>query len=97
MFAVGAGLATESGSGSKHEEQVLSELNKRLRGVLPNTDLRTCADFAHLGVDCCPICHFDYPEFELALVEIESGGRAWLCCALDRTLNPSKQAAMERN
>jgi hypothetical protein len=63
----------------------------------PDLDIPTCQDFAHLEVESCPVCHIEYPEWELAIVEIESGERGWLCCSLDRALNPSKNAAMEQS
>jgi hypothetical protein len=31
----------------------------------------------------------------MALINIESGGNAWICCALDRALNPLKHARLE--
>jgi hypothetical protein len=62
----------------------------------PDVDISTCADFAHLGVACCPVCHDDYPD-EMALPDIESGGRARLCCSMYRALNPAKHMAMEQS
>jgi hypothetical protein len=58
-------------------------------------DIPTCADFTHLGVECCPVCHDEYPD-EMEIIEIESGGKAWTCCSLDRALNPTKQMALEQ-
>jgi hypothetical protein len=26
----------------------------------------------------------------MGLIEIESGGKAWICCAMDRALNPER-------
>jgi hypothetical protein len=78
------------------ERHLTAELEKRLCQIDSDLDLPTCPDFSYLGVECCPICHLDYPEYELAVVELESGRRAWLCCSLDRALNPTKSAAMER-
>jgi hypothetical protein len=80
-----------------YKQQVIAELERKLADVQPDLDIPTCEDFAHLAVECCQVCHVEYPEWELGLIEIESGGRAWLCCALDRALNPSKQAAMEQS
>lgn len=92
-----AGLVDGSRDGLTYEQYLLTELERSLRHVEPDQDLPTCADFAHLEVKCCRICHVDYPQYELAVVELESGGRAWLCCSLDRALNPSKHAAMEQS
>ncbi len=90
-------LAAVSVDVRAYKRQVIATLEKKLAGVQPNLDIPTCDDFAHLGVECCSVCHIDYPEWELDLVKIELGGQAWLCCALDRALNPSKRAAMEQS
>ena len=60
-------------------------------------EIPTYVNFIHLDVECFPNCHFDYPQFELAIVVIESGGRAWLCCSLDCVLNSSKRAVIEES
>jgi hypothetical protein len=83
--------------GSSYERHVAAEIENRLDSIEPDLDIPTCANFAHLGVECCSICHNEYPEYELAVIEIESGGRAWLCCSLYRALNPNKNAAMEQS
>jgi len=90
-------LATESVDIPAYIWQVIDELERKLADIQPDLDIPTCQDFAHLEVECCPVCHIEYPEWELAIVEIESGGRGWLCCSLDRALNPSKNAAMEQS
>jgi hypothetical protein len=36
------------------------------------------------------VCHDQYPH-ELNIIEIESGGKAWIWCSLDRALNPTKK------
>jgi hypothetical protein len=89
-------LTAEAVEVPAYKQQVTAELEKKLADVQPDLDVPTCKDFVHLGVKCCPVCHIEYPEWELALLEIESGGQAWMCCALDRALNPSKHVAMEQ-
>jgi hypothetical protein len=81
---------------TSYERHVAAEIEKRLDTIEPDLDIPSCADFSHLGEECCPVCHGDYPD-EMALIEIECGGRAWLCCSLDRALNPSKHAAIEES
>jgi hypothetical protein len=90
-------LATESVDFPAYIQQVIDELERKLADIQPDLDIPTCQDFAHLGAECCAVCHLDYPEFELAIVEIESGGRGWFCCSLDRALNPTKRVAMEQS
>jgi hypothetical protein len=90
-------LAIESVDFPTYIRQVIDELERKLADIQPDIDIPTCEDFAHLGVECCAVCHVDYPEFELAIVEIEYGGGGWLCCSLDRALNPTKRAAIEQS
>ncbi len=75
-----------------HEPIILSTLEKSLQTVGPDTDIRTCKDFGLLNVRCCESCHGLYQHYEMSLVEIESAGKAWVCCAVDRTLSPTKYA-----
>jgi hypothetical protein len=88
-------LAPESSDALAYKRRLTAYIEKKLDSIEPHQDIPTCADFAHLGVECCHICHKDCPQYELAIGEIESGGRAWLCCSLDRALNPRKHAAIE--
>ena len=74
------------------ESIILSALEKSLQTVGPDTDIRTCEDFGHLNVTCCKSCHGLYQYYEMSLVEIESAGNAWICCAVDRALRPTKYA-----
>jgi hypothetical protein len=90
-----AGLNAESEEGATYKRHLAAQLERRLRQIEPEIDIHTCADFPHLGVECCPVCHDECPD-ELEIMEIESGGRAWLCCSLDRALNPTKHIALEQ-
>jgi hypothetical protein len=69
-----AGLVVGFEDLPSYEGYITAELEKRLDQIEPDLDIPTCANFTHLGVECCPICHNDYPDYELALVEIELGG-----------------------
>lgn len=75
---------------------VNARIENMLAEIESNFDIPTCQDFAHLEVECCPSCH-EEPELELTLVEIESGGKAWVCCALDMALNPRKRSELEQD
>ena len=70
------------------EEEAISYLNKVLFNEEPHTDIRTCRDFSNLNVKCCDACHIFDPVFELSLVDLPSGGNAWLCCAMNAALVP---------
>ena len=86
-------LSEDSGSG----KEVIATLEASLKGASGDTEIRTCLDFKDLDIECCDTCHTFYPENEMALLDIETGGNAWLCCAIGRALNPRKQAAFEQS
>lgn len=67
-------------------------MEKSLRNAALEANIRTCEDFGSLNVKCCECCHGIYQHYEIALIDIESGGNAWICCAIDRALNPKKYA-----
>lgn len=75
-----------------YEKVIVAALENSLRNAEPGIDIRTCEDFGYLGVHCCEGCHDIHQHYEISLIEIESGGNAWICCAIDGALNPSKRA-----
>lgn len=75
---------------------ILSALEKSLQIVGPDTDIRTCEDFGLLNVTCCESCHGIYQHYEMSLVEIESAGKAWICCAIDRAISPTNYADLHQ-
>jgi hypothetical protein len=75
-----------------YEKTIVEAVQKSLQQLDSDADIRTCEDFGYLNVKCCDCCHGIYQHFEVSLIEIESGGSAWICCALDRALNPAKHA-----
>jgi hypothetical protein len=85
------GQAAWTGPANTYAEYVSADLERRLLNLAPDVDLFTCEDFTHLGVKCCRVCHNEYPD-EQNLVELESGGIAWLCCSMERALDPSQSA-----
>jgi hypothetical protein len=72
------------------ENPILVALVAALQSADPDADIRTCEDFGHLHVECCDTCHHSYPHYDMALIDLESGGNAWICCAMDTVLNPGK-------
>ena len=77
------------------EEEIVKVLHRSLAGLPADSLLRPCADFSQLNVECCETCHYHDPHFEMALIDVEGGGNAWICCALDRALNPIKHAKLQ--
>ena len=78
-----------------YKRHLAAQLERKLRQIEPEIDIHRCADSPPLGVECSPACHDEWPD-ELDIIEIESGGRAWLCCSLDRALNPTKHLVLEQ-
>jgi hypothetical protein len=77
---------------SEYEKVIVAALEKSLWGVGQDTEIRTCEDFGYLGVQCCECCHDIHQHYEISLIDIEGGGKAWVCCAIDRALKPAKHA-----
>ncbi len=65
------------------DEVIIAELDSRL----PDTDLKTCSDFAHLSVNCCETCHKFYPEYEMSVIRLPDGGTAWVCDPVKDAVN----------
>jgi hypothetical protein len=83
------GFDGESEALAAYKRHFAAKLERTLAQIEPDAEIPTCADFSHLGVECCRACHQDCRD-ELEILDIECGGRAWICCSLDRVLNPSK-------
>jgi hypothetical protein len=79
-------------TGPEEEEIAIRTIEAKLREIEPDRDIRTCSDFSHLHAECCEICHALSPHYEMSLLDVEGGCKAWICCALDRALNPQKHA-----
>ena len=67
----------------EEEQDVIIHLENLLRGAQPDTDIRTCTDFSHLGVECCTTCHYFMFPYDMPLMNrLKSGEYAWVCCAI---------------
>jgi hypothetical protein len=82
------GLASDS----EQEEIAMQTLEAKLGEIEPDRDIRTCGHFSHLRTECCEICHTFSPHYEMSLLDVEGGGKAWICCAMDRALNPQRHS-----
>jgi hypothetical protein len=65
--------------GPNYEELVIATLKEQLPD---NDDVDTCENFEGLKTQCCDICHRFYPHYDMYLVDLPIGGKAWLCCAI---------------
>ena len=80
-------------AGDPEEEKIaIQTLEAKLREIEPDREIRTCGDFSHLLTECCEICHTFSPHYEMSLLDVEGGGKAWICCAMDGALNPQKHS-----
>lgn len=75
----------------EEEEIVIAELQKRL----PDTDIKTCADFRHLNVTCCDTCHTFYPHYEMSLIDLPDGAKAWVCDPVKWAIYPEQYQELQ--
>jgi len=54
---------------------VITELQRRL----PYGNIKTCGAFKHLNVGCCDSCHTTCPYYDMNLIDLPDGGKAWVC------------------
>jgi hypothetical protein len=62
---------------------VITELQRKLP---PGPKIRTCAAFKHLNAGCCGPCHTNRPHYNMELIDAPDGTKAWVCCAMKRTI-----------
>jgi len=61
-----------------------------LQASLPETHIKTCEDFRHLNVTCCDTCHTFYPHYDMSLIDLPDGGRAWVCDPVKWAIYPEQ-------
>ena len=67
-----------------------------LQGDLPSdVDIRTCEDFKHLNVECCETCHEFYPHYDMSLIDLPGGGKAWVCDTVKWAIYPEKYRELQ--
>ena len=76
---------------SDREQIVITELQKRL----PETDIKTCEDFRHLNVTCCDTCHTFYPHYEMNLIDLADGAKAWVCDPVKWAIYPDQYQKLQ--
>jgi hypothetical protein len=78
----------EADDSREYEESVVIPT---LLGRLPDQiEIKTCADFADLGVTCCDSCHSFYAHEEMYLEDLPAEGKASICCAILRAIRERK-------
>jgi hypothetical protein len=83
----------------EEEQDVITHLEAVLQEAQPGEDILTCADFAHLSIECCDTCvHYSFPYDMSPMVKLETGEYAWICCGVNRAASgqiPVKRPAPE--
>jgi len=59
-----------------------------LQDRLPDGDIRTCDDYKHLNVVCCETCHQFYPHYDMHVIDLPDGGKAWVCDSVKQAIYP---------
>ena len=66
-----------------------------LQGRLPDTEIKTCDDFKHLNAACCKICHTFYPHYEMKLIDLPDGAKAWVCDPVEWAIYPQRYQRLQ--
>lgn len=69
----------------ERDEYDLSVTIPELMKRLPDGEVLTCADF-DFPEECCESCHYAYAHYDMELVDLPDGRKAWICCAVRRAL-----------
>ena len=65
---------------------VITELQHRL----PYGNIKTCGAFKHLNAGCCDSCHTACPYYEMSLIDLPEGGKAWVCENIELAIFPER-------
>jgi hypothetical protein len=68
------------------EEIVVAELQRRL----PDAEIKTCDEFKHLNAECCESCHTFNAHFEMKLIDLPDGTKAWVCHPVEWAICPER-------
>jgi hypothetical protein len=90
--ATGSGAETIEWTGPKtsYAEYLLTIMTGKFSHLHSDAEVLTCVNLRSDGVQCCPVCHDDYPD-EMAMVQLQSGSYAWICCAVERAIKGTIQ------
>jgi hypothetical protein len=82
-------------SPSIEESEELYSVMAELQDRLPETDIKTCEDFRHLNVTCCNTCHTFYPHYEMSLIDLPGGAKAWVCDPVKWAIYPEQYQELQ--
>ena len=74
-------------------EEEFEDIAGVLQRRLPDgVDIKTCQDFKYLGVECCEVCHYFYTHYEMNVIDLPEGGKAWVCDAVRWAIYPEEKS-----
>ena len=81
----------------RSEAGSLSEVITELQRRLPFGNIKTCGAFKDLNAACCDTCHTTSPHYDMTLVDLPDGGKAWVCENIELAIFPERYTEfMER-
>ena len=90
-------LPSKKAAQSSNEAGPLSGVITELQRRLPFGNIKTCGAFKHLNIACCDTCHTTYPHYDMTLVDLPDGSRAWVCENIELAIFPERYTEfMER-
>jgi hypothetical protein len=75
------------------EKDIIAELQRRL----PDTEIKTCDDFKHLNAACCETCHTFCAHFDMKLIDLPDGTKAWVCDAVKWAIYPERREQLRHS
>jgi hypothetical protein len=81
---------SEQDPGDAVTAEYIRVMTEQIQRRLPEGKFKTCGTFTDLNVACCGTCHVSYPDYDMELIELPEGGKAWVCCAIGRAIYPER-------
>jgi len=90
-------LPSKKDAQSSNEAGPLSGVITELQRRLPFGNIKICGAFKYLNTACCDTCHTTYPQYEMILIDLPDGSRAWVCENIELAIFPERYTEfMER-
>ena len=77
---------TEQPGGDSDDYPSSVVLPTMMQRLPDGVSINTCADFQHLQIACCEMCHQLYAHVDMYLEDLPNGNSAWICCAVRTAL-----------
>jgi hypothetical protein len=70
-------------------------ITQHQRRLPPDTKIKTCGAFKYLNAGCCDPCHASHSHYEMDLIELPDGGKAWVCHGIEWAIYPEPYAELK--